>query len=75
MRFKILVLFIGFGSIAFAQNNQTAVPFLLITPDARSAGMGDVGIASSADVFSNNHNAAKYAFTSSKIHSVFMSHG
>ena len=66
MRFKILVLFIGFSSIAFAQNNQTAVPFLLITPDARSAGMGDVGIASSVDVFSNNHNAAKYAFTSSK---------
>ena len=32
----------------------TGVPFLLITPDARSAGMGELGVATSADVILNN---------------------
>lgn len=41
----------------------TAVPFLLINADARSAGMGDMGVATSPDVFSQQHNAAKYAFS------------
>jgi len=40
----------------------TAVPFLLITPDSRAAGMGDVGVATSADANSNYWNAAKLAF-------------
>lgn len=40
----------------------TGVPFLLINADARAAGMGDMGVATSADVFSQQHNAAKYAF-------------
>ncbi len=39
---------------------RTAVPFLLIAPDARSAGMGDVGVATAPDVFSMHRNAAKY---------------
>lgn len=50
-----------------AQNNSrvitTGVPFLLITPDARSAGMGELGVASSADVFSQQWNPAKYVFS------------
>ena len=29
----------------------TGVPFLQITPDARAAGMGDMGVATSADEF------------------------
>lgn len=40
----------------------TGVPFLLINADARSAGMGDMGAATSTDVFSQQHNPAKYAF-------------
>ncbi|MBX2915180.1 MAG: type IX secretion system outer membrane channel protein PorV [Cyclobacteriaceae bacterium] len=40
----------------------TAVPFLTITPDARAAGMGDVGVATSADVNSAYWNAGKLAF-------------
>ncbi len=51
---------------ANAQNNSrvitTGVPFLLITPDARSAGMGELGVATSADVFSQQWNPAKYVF-------------
>ena len=44
----------------------TAVPFLLISGDARSAGMADVGVATSADAFSQQWNASKYAFAISK---------
>ena len=40
----------------------TAVPFLTITPDARAAGMGDVGVATSADANSSYWNAGKLAF-------------
>ncbi len=44
----------------------TGVPFLLIAADARSAGMGDMGVASSADAFSQQFNPAKYAFSLQK---------
>jgi Type IX secretion system protein PorV len=40
----------------------TAVPFLGITPDARAAGMGDAGVATSADANSAYWNSAKLAF-------------
>ncbi|MFT6749389.1 MAG: hypothetical protein ACJAQ1_001331, partial [Flavobacterium sp.] len=39
----------------------TATPFLLIVPDARAGGMGDMGVATSADGFSLFHNPAKIA--------------
>ena len=44
----------------------TAAPFLLIVPDARAGGMGDIGVASSADANSQHHNPAKYAFLNSQ---------
>jgi hypothetical protein len=44
----------------------TGVPFLLIAADARSAGMGDMGVATSADAYSQQHNPAKYAFSLEK---------
>ncbi len=40
----------------------TAVPFLMISPDSRAGGMGDLGVASSADVNSIHWNASKLAF-------------
>lgn len=40
----------------------TSVPFLIIGPDSRSGGMGDVGVASTPDVNSMHWNPAKYAF-------------
>ncbi|MCL2414676.1 MAG: type IX secretion system outer membrane channel protein PorV [Bacteroidales bacterium] len=43
-------------------NIITAVPFLLISPDARASGMGDAGVASSPDVNSQHWNPAKFAF-------------
>jgi hypothetical protein len=45
----------------------TATPFLLIIPDARAGGMGDVGVATSADAFSLFHNPAKIAFNSRQV--------
>ena len=44
----------------------TGVPFLLITPDARAAGMGELGVATSADAYSQQWNPAKYSFSESK---------
>ncbi len=44
----------------------TGVPFMLIAPDARSAGMGDIGVATSVDAYSQQWNAAKYAFSEAK---------
>ena len=45
----------------------TATPFLLIVPDARAGGMGDMGVATSADAFSLFHNPAKIAFSNRQI--------
>lgn len=39
----------------------TAVPFMTITPDSRAGGMGDVGIGTKTDVWSQCWNASKYA--------------
>jgi hypothetical protein len=54
------------GLTVLAQEDQrvitTAVPFLTIAADARSAGMGDMGVATSTDAFSQQWNPAKFAF-------------
>jgi hypothetical protein len=54
------------NTIAQERVITTAVPFLLIAADARAASMGDLGIATSADVFSQQWNPAKYAFAVEK---------
>lgn len=43
----------------------TAMPSLSIAPDARSAGMGDIGVATDPDLNSQYWNAAKYAYMQS----------
>ncbi|MBK6346972.1 MAG: type IX secretion system outer membrane channel protein PorV [Bacteroidales bacterium] len=40
----------------------TAVPFLLIAPDARAGGMGEVGVSSAPDANSLHWNPAKYTY-------------
>ncbi len=45
----------------------TAVPFLRISPDARSGGMGDAGIALSPDANSGFYNLAKTPFAKDRI--------
>ncbi|GGG55222.1 type IX secretion system outer membrane channel protein PorV [Bizionia arctica] len=44
----------------------TGVPFLLIAADARGAALGDMGVATSVDPFSQQWNASKYAFSETK---------
>ncbi|WP_445381391.1 type IX secretion system outer membrane channel protein PorV [Robiginitalea sp. IMCC43444] len=66
----MLVLLLIAGQ-AVAQNSErvitTAVPFLTIASDARSSGMGDVGVATSVDAFSQQWNPAKFAFAERKM--------
>jgi hypothetical protein len=66
-----LALILGFILLinnTFGQDEQTAnvittaVPFLLISPDARAGGMGSVGVSTTADAYSLYWNPAKYAF-------------
>jgi hypothetical protein len=68
-----VVMFLGASipSIFAQSSNQvnvvtSAVPFLRISPDIRAAGMGDAGIATSADANSGFLNLAKTPFASSK---------
>ena len=44
----------------------TGVPFLLIASDARAASMGDMGVATSVDVYSQFWNPSKYVFSETK---------
>jgi len=66
----LVLLFIFSSQLSKAQNPTnvitTAVPFLMIAGDARSAGMGDNGVATTADAFSQQYNPAKYAFSLEK---------
>lgn len=60
-----LGLGLGIGVASYAQEIKpvlTGAPFLRISPDAKSGGMGDQGVATSTDVFSQFWNAAKYPF-------------
>lgn len=72
------VIVVGNGAYSQSTNTQraeelqlntitTAVPFLLITPDSRAGGMGDVGCASLNDVNAVHWNASKLAFTEKKM--------
>ena len=70
-RVTFLMIYFTLGVLSsFAQKSNrvitTGVPFLLITSDARAAGMGDQGVATSADNFSQYWNPAKFVFSSNK---------
>ena len=45
---------------------QAGVSSLSIAPDSRGGGMGDVGVATDADVYSQHWNPAKYPFNISR---------
>jgi len=71
MKKLFIPLFVGlFAFKALAQESTrvitTAVPFLQIAADPRAGGMGDIGVSTSADAFSQQWNPAKYAFAISK---------
>ena len=55
-------------SKGYTQDNPitTAAPFLLVVPDARAGGMGDIGVATRPDANSQHHNPAKFTFLESQ---------
>lgn len=67
----LIILLFAISFAAYSQDEvQTnpvgyTVPSLTISPDARGAGMGDLGAATSADVNSQFWNPAKYVFAES----------
>lgn len=71
--FKLATALTFCSGIFFISNAQvqpinvvtTAVPFLRISPDARSGGMGDVGLATTPDASSVFWNLGKVAFNES----------
>jgi len=69
--FWLVVAMIGVAGVSEVRSQTrpvtSAVPFLLITPDARAAGMGDVGVATSPDVNATFWNPAKLVFAEKKI--------
>ncbi len=50
------------GQQATLNTITTAVPFLMIAPDARAGAMGDAGVSSAPDIYSMHWNPSKYAF-------------
>lgn len=74
MKYSFFLIFTMSTLVISAQqkkNNQlktslvvTAAPLLGISPDARSSGLGNQGVATSSDVFSQYWNASKYNFSS-----------
>ena len=72
MRKYLILVFII--SLLFSENINsqkerrvitTAVPFLLISSDARASGLGDQGVSTSADNFSQHWNQSKFIFSES----------
>lgn len=69
MRKLLIGLMLCATFFGFAQQERvitTAVPFLTIAADARASGMGDMGVATSVDAFSQQWNPAKFAFAERK---------
>ena len=73
LRMAFLALFgLSMGTVS-AQTSSTnkintittAVPFLRISPDARSSGMGETGIAGTPDAYSYFFNNGKTPFSES----------
>lgn len=66
----LVMLLGGTITVSYAQNQinvvTTAVPFLRISPDARSGGMGDVGIATAPDANAAFANIARTPFATNK---------
>ncbi len=73
MKKYITILYLALLGVFSTSNAQeipnpitTAAPFLLIAPDARAGGMGDIGVATSPDANSQHWNPSKFAFMSSQ---------
>ena len=66
LRYSLFSLFVLGALTVSGQNNAGAVQFPDLTPDVRGVGMGNTGVASSANAFSVWRNAAKSVFSDKK---------
>lgn len=67
----VFALKVGAQTVIIPNENDsrvitTGIPFVLIAADARAASMGDMGVATSVDAFSQQWNSSKYAFSETK---------
>ena len=64
---NLFLLFLVFiFQLNFSQDRRvitTAVPFLMISADARASGLGEQGVATTPDAFSQHWNPSKYVFS------------
>lgn len=65
-RIVLVIVFFFCFKFGYSQTDNriitTGVPFLLVTPDARAGGLGDQGVATSPDGYSQYWNPSKYGF-------------
>ena len=72
----LTTFFLVVSQFSFSQERRvitTAVPFLMISADARASGLGEQGVATSPDAFSQHWNPSKYVF-SDKLSSIGLSY-
>ena len=62
----VVATFMLAATVAFSQAGGAAVPFLLIAPDARASGMGEVGTAIADDINAVYWNPAGLGFQSNE---------
>ena len=65
-KYLLIFFFILIVKTNFSQERRvitTAVPFLMISADARASGLGEQGVATSPDAFSQHWNPSKYVFS------------
>ena len=67
IRFSTVLFLLALPVMLKAQNKTinvatSAAPFLRISPDARAGGMGEIGLATSADVNASFYNLSKIVF-------------
>ena len=72
----IVIILLITSHLLYSQDRRvitTAVPFLMISADARASGLGEQGVATTPDAFSQHWNPSKYVF-SDKLSSVGISY-
>lgn len=62
--FSLLIGFAGWSAMSqeLVRPVITGAPFLQVVPDARAGGMGETGVSTLPDVFSQFHNPSKFLF-------------
>jgi len=68
-KYIFILTFIFIVKSNYSQDRRvitTAVPFLMISADARASGLGEQGVATTPDAFSQHWNPSKYVFSENR---------